>query len=79
MCNLMNLMLDFIDGTLTISQSVLHRVLFSSLVVDHFSMLLYCMYHGNSFNSQLSTDFLKFIKLSMAFLLAFLHTGGSLL
>ena len=54
-------------------------MLLSGLAVYRLSMLLYFLQRGDCFNGQLSIDFLKFIKLSVALLLAFLRMGGSLL
>ena len=57
----MNLKLDFVGNTLTIIQILLYWVLFPSLVVDHLSILLHYLQRGDCFNSQMSTNFLKFV------------------
>ena len=75
----MNLQLDFIGDTLTISKSLLDRVLLTSLVVDHLLSLLNVLECGDGLNNQLATNFLEFVKLLVVLLLAFLCTGSSLL
>ena len=75
----MNLQLNFTSDTLTISQSFLDGVLLTSLAVDHLSILLNGLEHGDGLNSQLDTDFLEFIKLLTALLLVFLCTGNLML
>ena len=77
--DLMNLKLDFVGSTLTISQSLLHWVLFYGLAVNHLSILLNSLEQGEGINNQLATDFLEFVKLLVVLLLVFLCPGSSLL
>ena len=79
MHNFPKLKLNFTGNTLTISQSLLDGVLLTSLAVNHLSILLNSLEHGDELNNQLATDFLEFVELLIALLLAFLGPGSSLL
>ena len=54
-------------------------VFLTSLVLYHLLILLNILEHGDNLNNQLATDFLEFVKMHVALLLAFLCTGSSLL
>ena len=75
----MNQKMEFLGDTLTISQSLLDGVFLTSLTVDHLSILLNGLEHGDNLNNQLATDFLEFVKILVALLLVLLCPCSSLL
>ena len=67
--DLLNLEMESFGRDFTVEQSLLHRVCFPNLAIDHILTFLHCLQLCDCFYSQLPTNFLKFVQLSMTLLL----------
>ena len=77
LCNFTDLQLYFTGDTLTIIQSLLDGVLLTHLAFNQLSIRLNGLERGDGLDSQLAIDFLEFVDLLTALLLAFLYPGSS--